>query len=51
MIPTDIVAASDNITRDLWVLDVTRRIMPLYEEMFDIEYPLPKLDILVVSAR
>ena len=24
-------------------------VLPLYEEVFDIEYPLPKLDTLVVS--
>lgn len=25
-------------------------VLPLYEKVFDIEYPLPKLDTLVVSA-
>ena len=24
-------------------------VLPLYEQVFDIEYPLPKLDTLVVS--
>ena len=25
-------------------------VLPLYEQVFDIEYPLPKLDTLVVSV-
>ncbi|KAH7930860.1 hypothetical protein BV22DRAFT_1101563 [Leucogyrophana mollusca] len=30
-----------------YALDVKAKVLPLYEEIFDIEYPLPKLDTLV----
>jgi aminopeptidase 2 len=30
-------------------LETTAKILPLYEEIFDIPYPLPKLDTLVAS--
>ncbi|PFH47257.1 hypothetical protein AMATHDRAFT_198286 [Amanita thiersii Skay4041] len=32
-----------------FVLDVKYQVLPLYEKLFDIEYPLPKLDTLVAS--
>ena len=32
-----------------FALDVKAKTLPLYEKIFDIEYPLPKLDTLVVS--
>ncbi|KAF9813474.1 hypothetical protein IEO21_05581 [Rhodonia placenta] len=32
-----------------FALDVKRRVLPIYEMVFDIEYPLPKLDTLVAS--
>jgi len=32
-----------------FALDVKAKTLPLYEKVFDIEYPLPKLDTLVVS--
>ena len=31
-----------------FALHVKERSLPLYEKMFDIEYPLPKLDTLAV---
>ncbi|KAL4244429.1 Aminopeptidase [Abortiporus biennis] len=31
-------------------LDVVQKVLPIYEEIFQIEYPLPKLDTLVASA-
>jgi hypothetical protein len=31
-----------------FALDIKRKVLPLYEQVFDIEYPLPKLDTLVV---
>ncbi len=41
-------ATEDNIAQGKYALDIMRRVMPLYEKVFDLEYPLPKLDILVV---
>lgn len=38
----------DVITRAQYALDVKAKVLPVYEEIFDIEYPLPKLDTLVV---
>ena len=32
-----------------YALDYMVEIMPIYDEMFKVEYPLPKLDLLVVS--
>ncbi|OSX62014.1 hypothetical protein POSPLADRAFT_1143568 [Postia placenta MAD-698-R-SB12] len=32
-----------------FALDVKRRVLPIYEKVFNIEYPLPKLDTLVAS--
>ena len=32
-----------------FALDVKEKTLPLYEKMFDVEYPLPKLDTLVAS--
>jgi aminopeptidase 2 len=31
-----------------FALDVNVRSLPIYEKVFDVEYPLPKLDVLVV---
>ncbi len=41
-------ATSDIISQAQFALDIKRKVLPLYEEVFDIEYPLPKLDTLVV---
>jgi aminopeptidase 2 len=48
-IPLRIYATSDNISKAQLALDVKAKAMPIYEQLFDIEYPLPKLDTLVVS--
>jgi len=32
-----------------FALDVKTKTLPIYEKVFDIEYPLPKLDTLVAS--
>ncbi|KAI0674766.1 hypothetical protein C8Q78DRAFT_498501 [Trametes maxima] len=45
--PLRIYATEDNISQGQYALDIMQKIMPLYEEIFDLEYPLPKLDILV----
>ena len=45
-----IVATKDNIKQTQFALDVKQKVLPLYEQLFDVEYPLPKLDTLVVST-
>ncbi|RDX52652.1 hypothetical protein OH76DRAFT_1553921 [Lentinus brumalis] len=47
--PLRIYATADVISQAQFALDVKRMVLPLYEEVFDIEYPLPKLDTLVAS--
>lgn len=42
-------ATSDVIEQANFALDVKRRVLPIYEKVFNIEYPLPKLDTLVAS--
>ena len=32
-----------------FALDTMVKIMPIYEQMFDIEFPLPKLDLFAVK--
>lgn len=41
-------ATSEYIKQAEFALDIKRRVLPLYEQMFDVEYPLPKLDTLIV---
>lgn len=48
--PLRIYATPDLIHQARFALDVKKAAMPLYERVFDIEYPLPKLDTLVVSV-
>ncbi|KAG8711368.1 Aminopeptidase 2 mitochondrial, partial [Ceratobasidium sp. 423] len=43
----DNVATKDVIHQTQFALDVKAKVIPIYEKMFDIEYPLPKLDTLV----
>ncbi|KAJ7457967.1 leucyl aminopeptidase [Mycena galericulata] len=45
-IPLRVYATPDIIDQAEFCLDVTAKVMPLYETIFDIEYPLPKLDTL-----
>ncbi|KAI0668551.1 leucyl aminopeptidase [Trametes maxima] len=47
--PLRIYATADVIAQAQYALDVKRLVLPLYEEVFEIEYPLPKLDTLVAS--
>ncbi|KAI0713398.1 peptidase family M1-domain-containing protein [Earliella scabrosa] len=47
--PLRIYTTSDNISQAQFALDIKRMVLPLYEQVFDIEYPLPKLDTLVAS--
>ncbi|KAJ7207877.1 leucyl aminopeptidase [Mycena pura] len=48
-IPLRIYATPDLSHQAEFGLDVTAKVLPLYEKMFDIEYPLAKLDILAVG--
>ena len=43
------LATSEYIKQAEFALDIKRRTLPLYEQMFDVEYPLPKLDTLIVT--
>ncbi|CAE6537754.1 unnamed protein product [Rhizoctonia solani] len=45
--PLRIYATKDVIHQTQFALDVKAKVIPIYEKMFDIEYPLPKLDTLV----
>lgn len=42
-------ATSDLIHQAQFALDVKANVLPLYEKVFDVAFPLPKLDTLVVS--
>ena len=42
-------ATKDNIHQAQFALDVKAKFLPLYEQVFDVGYPLPKLYTLVVS--
>jgi hypothetical protein len=42
-------ATADVIHQAQFALDVKAAVLPLYEKVFEVEYPLPKLDTLVVS--
>ena len=44
-------ATPDIIHQAQFALDVKAKVLPLYEELFDVEYPLPKLDSLVVCQQ
>ena len=43
------IATPDLTPLTKFALDVKAKALPIYEKIFDIEYPLPKLDTLVVS--
>jgi aminopeptidase N len=44
---TTFVGTVDLLEHAHHTLDVTAKVMPIYERMFDIEFPLPKLDTLL----
>ena len=48
--PLRIYTTPDLIHQAQFALEVKKAAVPLYEEVFDIEYPLPKLDTLVVRV-
>ena len=43
------LATSDVINQAQYALDIKEKALPLYEQAFGIEYPLPKLDTLVAN--
>lgn len=48
--PLRVYTTKDVVHQGRFALDVKKKVLPLYEQVFDIEYPLPKLDTLVVSV-
>ncbi|KAF5326661.1 hypothetical protein D9619_004256 [Psilocybe cf. subviscida] len=48
-LPLRIYATPDVIYQAQFALDVVEKVLPLYEKIFDVEYPLDKLDTLVAS--
>jgi aminopeptidase 2 len=44
-----LLATPDVISQAQYALDIKQKALPLYEQAFDIEYPLPKLDTLVAN--
>ncbi|KAF8198244.1 leucyl aminopeptidase [Mycena galopus ATCC 62051] len=48
-LPLRVHATPDVIHQGAFCLEVTAKVLPLYEKIFDIEYPLPKLDTLAVN--
>ncbi|ESK92478.1 leucyl aminopeptidase [Moniliophthora roreri MCA 2997] len=48
-IPLRIYATASNIHQCDYALDVTAKVLAVYEKVFEIEYPLPKLDTLVAD--
>jgi aminopeptidase 2 len=49
-IPLRIYATKDLIHQAQFALDVKAKVLPMYEQVFEVEYPLPKLDTLVVRT-
>ncbi len=47
--PLRLYATKDIVHQGKFALDIKKKLMPIYEQVFDIEYPLPKLDTLVVT--
>ncbi|KAA1467278.1 leucyl aminopeptidase [Dentipellis sp. KUC8613] len=47
--PLRIYATQDLIHQAHFALEVKEKTLPLYEQMFEVEYPLPKLDTLVAE--
>ncbi|KAJ7641728.1 leucyl aminopeptidase [Roridomyces roridus] len=48
-VPLRVYATPDIVEQTQFCLDETAKVLPLYEAIFDIEYPLPKLDTLLAS--
>jgi aminopeptidase 2 len=50
VVPLRAYATHDHIAQAALGLETKVRTMPIYEKVFDVPYPLPKLDTLVASA-
>ncbi|KAJ7824168.1 leucyl aminopeptidase [Mycena olivaceomarginata] len=48
-VPLRVYATPDIVHQGEFCLEVTAKVLPLYETIFDIEYPLPKLDVLAAN--
>ncbi|KAK7463560.1 Aminopeptidase 2 mitochondrial [Stygiomarasmius scandens] len=48
-VPLRVYATADLIHQAQFALDVKAKVLPLYEQIFDVPYPLPKLDTLVAT--
>ncbi|CEQ41474.1 SPOSA6832_03182 [Sporobolomyces salmonicolor] len=48
-VPMRVYATHDHIAQAGLALETKERILPIYEQMFDIPYPLPKLDTLAME--
>ncbi|CAO1624129.1 unnamed protein product [Sympodiomycopsis kandeliae] len=48
-IQVNVYATEDFIAQAQYTVEVTKKVVPVYEEVFDIEYPLPKVDTLVAA--
>ncbi|KAH9823958.1 alanyl aminopeptidase [Melampsora americana] len=48
-VPLRVFATGEHVHQTQLLLDTTARILPVYEKIFDIPYPLSKLDTLVAS--
>ncbi|KAF9533369.1 leucyl aminopeptidase [Crepidotus variabilis] len=49
ILPLRIYATKEHIHQAQFALDAKAAVLPLYEKIFNVEYPLPKLDTLVAS--
>ncbi|KIK68757.1 hypothetical protein GYMLUDRAFT_54326 [Collybiopsis luxurians FD-317 M1] len=47
--PLRVHASPPSVHQAKYLLEVTAKVLPVYEQVFDIEYPLPKLDTLVIQ--
>ncbi|TCD59793.1 Aminopeptidase 2 mitochondrial [Steccherinum ochraceum] len=48
--PVRVYATSDMISQAGYSLEVAEKALPLYEQFFDLEYPLPKFDTFICSG-
>ncbi|CAO1632621.1 unnamed protein product [Parajaminaea phylloscopi] len=48
-VAVNVYATEDFIDQAHYTVEVTKKVVPVYEQVFDIEYPLPKVDTLVAA--
>ena len=49
VVPLRVYTTPEYIHQAQYALDVKAKVLPVYERIFDVAYPLPKLDTLVAS--